>query len=394
MPNVTNQVIIDYHNYLCTQWNFTPNGRVNTGYEAVEPRLRQLSKEAWAAASTTGRQAIEDEVFNIYRGINVLPILYYDLDGCEEQIYELAGKNKTINNRTLAVGNNEGLKIGRFWFENMQDAFTRKDKEVSLRGRFNNDTKLKRAINLCYKHRDESEHAVLPHNIRRALELVSGGSIQNFKPMNARAVWEYICPTWGGNVLDFSSGYGGRMMGAMTSNMRYHYTGIDPNTKTHKGLVAMGELLNHCRQGSGYAMHNIPSEDFVPQPGFYDAAFSSPPYFNLETYSDEPTQCMNRCTNLDAWFDLYAEPTVKMLNTALADDAIYAVNIADYKSGSEQFQIVDRWISMSEQLGFKHVETVQMTLNVRPGQGNGKLKNGYKSEGIYIFKKTASLTTR
>ena len=387
MPNITNPKIVNYHNYLCAQWNFTPTDKVNTGYESVEQRLRQLSKEAWTASDADGKAAIQEEVFNIYRSINVLPINYYSLDGCEEQILELSSKNKKVENNKLAVGNNEGLKIGRFWFENMQDAFTRKDKEVSLRGRFNNDNKLKRAINLCYVHRDESEHAVLPHNIRRALELVSGGSIQNFKPMNARAIWEEICPTMWGNVLDFSSGYGGRMMGAMTSNMRYHYTGIDPNTKTFAGLDALGELLTHCGQGSGYAMHNIPSEDFVPQPGFYDAAFSSPPYFNLETYSDEPTQCMNRCSNLDAWFDLYAEPTVKMLHTALAQDAIYAVNIADYKSGNEEFKIVDRWIDMSKKLGFTYYKTIDMTLNVRPGVGNNKLTNGYKSEGIYLFRK-------
>ena len=71
----------------------------------------------------------------------------------------------------------------------------------------------------------------------------------------------------------------------------------------------------------------------------------------------------------------------------MAQDAIYAVNIADYKSGSEQFQIVDRWIDMSKKIGFDYVETVAMMLNVRPGQGNGKLQNGYKSEGIYIFKR-------
>jgi hypothetical protein len=394
MQPITNPIIINYYNYLCSQWGVTPNTKIVTGYENVEARLRQLSKELWTSADVAGKAAIQQEVFDIYRGINILPINYYNLEGCVDQIFELADKKKKIENKTLAVGNNEGLKLGRFWFENMQDAFTRKDKEVSLRGRFNNDNKLKRAINLCYVHRDESEHAVLPHNIRRALELVSGGSIQNFKPMNARAVWEYICPVMmGGNVLDFSSGYGGRMMGAMSSKMKYHYTGIDPNTKTFQGLQALGELMTECRQGAGYEMHNIPSEDFDPEPGKYDAAFSSPPYFNLETYSDEPTQCMNRCTNLDAWFDLYAEPTVKMLNKALADDAIYAVNIADYKSGNEQFQIVDRWIDMSKKLGFRYVETVNMTLNVRPGAGNNKLQNGYKSEGIYIFKKTSSLTT-
>jgi hypothetical protein len=269
----------------------------------------------------------------------------------------------------------------------MQDAYTRKDKEVSLRGRFNNDSKLKRAINLCYQHRDEGDAAVIPKNLRRALDLVSGGSIQNFKPMNARAVWEYICPVFRGNVLDFSSGYGGRMLGAMTSNLRYHYTGIDPNTKTFNGLDALGALLDECNLGSGYVMNHLPSEDFDPAPNFYDAAFSSPPYFNLETYSDEETQCMVRCSNVNAWFELYVEPTLKMIHKGLGTDGIYAVNIADYKTGKEQFEIVEQWKQLSEKVGFKYQETVDMMLNVRPGVGNNKLEKAYKSEGIYIFQK-------
>lgn len=388
MSVTTNQTIIDYHNYLCQQWGYTPTDKMSTGYESVMPRLRELSKETWEAADEAGRQAIEDEVFDIYRSTNILPIHYYSLEGCEELIYELAGKKKSVENQIINVGNNEGLTLGRFWFENMQDAYTRTDKEVSLRGRFNSDVKLKRAINLCYKHRDEGADAVIPKNLRRAFDLVSGGSIQNFKPMNARAVWEYICPTLFGRVLDFSSGYGGRMMGAMTSNMRYHYTGIDPNTKTYNGLVAMGELLNECNQGNGYEMHHLPSEEFDPEAGSYDCAFSSPPYFNLETYSDEPTQCMNRCSNLDAWFQLYVEPTLNMLHKALDNGAIYAVNIADYKMGKDQFKIVDQWKELSKKAGFEYQHTVQMMLNVRPGVGNGKKENGFKYEGIYIFKKS------
>jgi hypothetical protein len=190
-----------------------------------------------------------------------------------------------------------------------------------------------------------------------------------------------------GNVLDFSSGYGGRMLGAMTSGMRYHYTGIDPNTKTYDGLAALGELITDVI-GTGFEMHHLCSEEFEPEPGKYDAAFSSPPYFNLEIYSDEPTQCMNRYSNREAWFELYVEPTLRMLHTGLADDAIYAVNIADYKVGKEQTKIVDTWLELSKKLGFDYVETVDMLLNVRPGVGNNKLQNGYKSEGVYIFKKT------
>tara|TARA_B110000238_G_C16038866_1_gene400959 strand:- start:516 stop:1094 length:579 start_codon:yes stop_codon:yes gene_type:complete len=191
-----------------------------------------------------------------------------------------------------------------------------------------------------------------------------------------------------GNVLDFSSGYGGRMLGGLTSNLRYHYTGIDPNTKTYNGLVALGELMTGLGLGSGYEMHHMPSEQFTPEPGYYDAAFSSPPYFNLETYTDEDTQCMNSCSNLDQWFEQYVTPTISMLHTALANDGLYAVNIADYKDGKEEFKIVDRWKQVSEDIGFTYVKQLDMLLNVRPGVGNGKLENSYKAEGIYIFKKS------
>jgi hypothetical protein len=380
-------MIEDYYIKICHAWGFTPGYDIATGYENLEPAFRALSKERWDRASDVDKQAIQDAVFEMYRAQGVVPITYYSLDGCRQQLVNLSSKKKSVDNRTLGVGNNEGLAFSRFWFPNMQDAKWNDNDSVSIRARFLNDNKLKRAIKLCYVHRDEGESTVLPKNIRRALELVNGGTIQNFKPMNARAVWEYICPTWGGNLLDFSAGYGGRMMGAMTSRMRYNYTGIDPNTQTFEGLTALGELLNESSLGSGYSMHNVPSEEFDPEPSRYNAAFSSPPYFNLETYTDEPTQCMNRYTNLDRWFDGYVVPTIKMIHRGLTQDGIYAVNIADYKNSKEEFKIVDRWKQISEQLGFEYVETVNMMLNVRPGVGNGRAEKAYKSEGIYVFRR-------
>ena len=376
-----------YYQQLCQEWGYTPTLDVCTGYEAVLPQLRALSKERWLAADDAGREAIQQEVFDIYRSINIVPITYFNLDGCREQIREVALANKSVVNKQLGVGNNNGLQLGRYWFPNMQDAKWNDNDTVSMKARFNHDNKLRRAIKLCYVHRDEGADSVIPKNLRRALELVNGGTIQNFKPMNARAVWEYICPTMWGNVLDFSSGYGGRMLGAMTSRMAYNYTGIDPNTRTFQGLEALGTLLDEQGQGRGFSMNCMPSEEFDPEPGFYDAAFSSPPYFNLETYTDEPTQCMNRYTNLDLWFEGYVAPTLEMIYKGLASDAIYAVNIADYKNGKESFAIVDRWKELSEKVGFKYVEQIDMLLNVRPGVGNNKLEKAYKSEGIYLFRK-------
>jgi hypothetical protein len=138
--------------------------------------------------------------------------------------------------------------------------------------------------------------------------------------------------------------------------------------------------VQHCLVGSEMCIRDR----------FYDAAFSSPPYFNLETYTDEPTQCMNRYQELSAWFDGYVVPTLEMVHQSLANDGIYAVNIADYKNGKEQFKIVETWKDLSKKIGFRHVETVDMILNVRPGVGNGKLEKAYKSEGIYIFQKVST----
>lgn len=376
-----------YHQQLCQEWGHTPTQSVSHGYESVESDLRQFSKQVWLASDDAGREAIEQAVFDIYREVAVLPITYYSLDGCRRTVLDVAGKNKNVENNRLAVGNSAGQALCRFWFPNMQDAKWNTNDTVSLRSRFNHDAKLRRAIGLCYRHRDEGDEAVMPQSLRRALELVNGGTIQNFKPMNARAVWEYLCPMIFGRVLDFSSGYGGRMLGAMTSNFRYHYTGIDPNTRTHQGLEAMGELIREQGLSSGFEMHNLPSEEFAPEAGSYDVAFSSPPYFNLETYCDEPTQCMNRYRNLDRWFDGYVAPTLSMIHRALTSDGVYAVNIADYRNGKESFTIVDRWRELSEKLGFEYVETIEMMLNTRPGVGNNKLERAYKSEGIYVFRK-------
>ena len=377
---------MSYYDSICTKWDFTPTDLVCTGYEDDMPRLTALTKDLWTGADDAGKLAIEDEVFDIYRNRNILPINYYSLEGCRQQVLDLKNKSTQVENGIIGVGNTSGQSFCRFWFQNMQDARVVDNANVSLYSRFHNDRKLRRAIKLCYKYRNEGDKTVIPQNLRRALELVNGGTIQNFKPMNARAVWEYICPNFFGRVLDFSSGYGGRMLGAMTSNMRYHYTGIDPNTETFDGLQALGSLVNEV-VGTDYTMYNTVSEEFDPEEGAYDAAFSSPPYFNLEIYTDEPTQCMNRYTNMDAWFECYVEPTLRMLHKGLDQDGIYAVNIADYKIAREEFKILDRWIELSKKMGFEYQETVQMMLNTRPGVGNGKMDRVQKFEGVYIFKR-------
>jgi len=219
--------------------------------------------------------------------------------------------------------------------------------------------------------------------MRRALDLVTGGNIQNFKSLHARSIADHLNPSMFGTVYDFSAGYGGRLLGIGTSNLHHEYIGTDPNTATFENLTYLKDLLTEV-VGHKITLYNKPSEDVILDPGSIDLAFSSPPYFNLEKYSDEPTQCMVRCTSLDMWFDEYATPTIQNIHSALSTDGVFAVNIADYNVSKARFEIVDRWKELTESLGFKYCKTINMLLNSRPGVGN---KGKKKSEGIYVFTK-------
>jgi hypothetical protein len=371
--------IIQHYQMVCESWKYTPAHDACSGYEPVLSELRELSPDIWKHATPSDQQLIQDRIFDLYRSINLVPITYYTLDGCRKQVQHLCKKSASVVDHVIQ-SSNLGQALCRFWFPNQDQAYTYHDRQIGLTHRFYNDVKLKRAIQLCLKYK----RSVMPADVKSALALVSGNLIQNFKPMSARAIYEYCCPIYNGRILDFSSGYGGRMLGAMTSPLRYHYTGIEPNTLTYQALCAFGDLISETA-GSEYQMHHTVSEEFVGDRDSIDFAFSSPPYFNLEMYSDEPTQCMHRYKTIDQWFQSYVEPTVKMLHGCLRSDAVYAVNINDYVVEKQSYAIVEPWINLSKKCGFQHVDTIHMRLAQRPG--NHQNTQRYKQESVYIFKK-------
>ena len=354
-------------------------------YEGVEDQLSQYTK---ARYEQTPEQVIED-VFNIYRSINIVPITYFTEQGLYNAITQL--KNTSYNEvegrsgqATIGLGNNQGQGINRFCFPNMMTAEPKGRGSNSLKDRFYDDTKLRRAIRICFEFRT-GDNLASPTALRRALELVTGENIQNFKPQNARAIVEYLCPVLWGNVYDYSAGYGGRLLGISGSTMSYNYTAVDPNTETIEYLNYLNDCIYDATGRRG-TLHKNVSEVYVPED--VDLAFSSPPYFNLEKYSDEPTQCMNQFTTLDEWFEGYVVPTMANIHKGLNPDGVFATNIADYKVGGKtEFKVCERWIETAEKLGFKYKQTIRMMLNTRPGVGNDKTSGREKFEGVYVFTK-------
>jgi len=353
-----------------------------TGYEPVYDQLDKFTKEVFEKDP----EGTVDKVFEIYRSINLVPIIYFTEDGLVRAIKEFKSTsyNSVIDNR-IGLGNNRGQPLSRFLFPNMMTAEPKGRGSNSLKDRFLNDTKLKRAIRICFEMR-EGQKLVYPTALRRSLELVTGENIQNFKPQNARAIVEHLCPVLWGNIYDYSAGYGGRLLGIGSSNMNYNYTAVDPNTETVNYLQYFNSLIKQATGVEGTIVQSV-SEDYQPED--VDLAFSSPPYFNLEKYSDEPTQCMVNYTTLDEWFDGYVVPTMTNIHNGLNNDGVFATNIADYKTygQKEPVEVCERWIETAEKIGFKHTGTIKMMLNTRPGVGNDKLAGREKFEGVYVFTK-------
>ena len=373
-------VIQEIHNF----WGIGSkniHGDEFTGYESVYSQLDKFDKPAF----NRDPEGTVSSVFDIYRSVNLVPIIYYTEKGVLRAIREFKDSSyNSVNNGKINLGNNKGQPLSRFLFPNMMTAEPKGRGSNSLRDRFYDDKKLKRAIRICYEMR-EGNNLVYPTAVRRALELVTGENIQNFKPQNARAIVEHLCPVLWGNVYDYSCGYGGRLLGIGCSNMKYNYIGVDPNTETVKYLNYFNDCIEEAVGVRGSIIQSV-SEEYQPQD--IDLAFSSPPYFNLEKYSDEDTQCMVRYKTLDDWFDSYVVPTIEHIYSGLNREGLFATNIADYKTyGNKEYKVVEDWIKTAERIGFKHVSTIKMMLNTRPGVGNNKLAGREKYEGVYVFQK-------
>lgn len=216
-----------------------------------------------------------------------------------------------------------------------------------------------------------------------------------FKEVNERKKYCFVVPSHmlvlrrkGEIYVTGNCGFGGRLLGALSSKNNYRYVGTDPCTETMYHLHQLGEYIEQVTgREDSYELHCCGSEEFIGPEKSIDFAFSSPPYFNLEVYSDEPTQCFNKFPELDEWLEGYVRATIKNIKHMLKSGKFYAVNIADFKVGSgKTVAYVDEWIRISTEEGMPLFDTVYLGVTARAGsaeQAAGELKK----ENILIFKK-------
>jgi hypothetical protein len=209
----------------------------------------------------------------------------------------------------------------------------------------------------------EAEHAKL----RYAAFQMYFGSVNQFKPTIAR--WVYCTLGAKKGILDFSAGWGGRCLAAMSLGIPY--IGIDANKGMEPTYRKMIETLDPA---ADVTLRFQPSETVDFSAYDYDLIFTSPPYFMLEEYEKMPAY-----GSKEAFLDKFFRPVVANSWKGLAEGGHMALNMPH-----EMYMAVrDMLPPVSKRL--KLLRSNRYAVNAARGRAPGTQKGSH--ELIYIWKK-------
>lgn len=286
--------------------------------------------------------------------------------------------SKVINTPDI-LGENKSLKqsmtgCGFLWTFFPHWVETKTYNSKSVKDSWGDEELLKKLINKVYnfvmKHDNERWST---NRIRQCAKVYCASqSVSNFRPTVAK----YIYNTYGnkGNVYDPCGGWGGRLFGFLASNCK-SYECCEPSKKTYQGLLDLRNTYPYIKKD--IRINNLCAEDYIPEEGYFDLAFTSPPYFNTEEYSTEETQSYLRYPTYEEWKEKFLKRVIHNCNIALKKEGTLIINIANVPTAPT---LEKDTISIAKDEGFTPIDTLKLILSSIAGKG-------IKYEPVFIFKK-------
>lgn len=163
----------------------------------------------------------------------------------------------------------------------------------------------------AYKYAMEHKVPLDMKALREGLYMSHVKECTTFKISQAIAIYNEFKPT---TVFDPFSGWGDRALGAAFSDTVKTYIGTDPNSLLVEGYTQIREFVKN-NFNKKIIFDNSPIEDFdfkkystvvgkLSSPKI-DLIFSSPPYFDYEIYSNEPTQSTVKYPTEGEWSEWF-----------------------------------------------------------------------------------------
>ena len=200
-----------------------------------------------------------------------------------------------------------------------------------------------------------------------------------FKPTVAKSIYTNFNSK---RVLDFSSGWGDRLAGFCATKETDLYFGIDPNHEVQ---------VNYLKQVEAYNTSKIcefieaPAETVDIPVNEFDTVFTSPPYFNVERYTQDSNQSWKKYKKLDVWLNEFLFVVLEKAWKGLKKDGHMIINISDVYSGHRVNKICDPMNDFIKKLGGTYVNGMGMKMAKRPNSKSHK--DGVFVEPVWIWRK-------
>jgi DNA modification methylase len=207
---------------------------------------------------------------------------------------------------------------------------------VSVAEAFDDPKWVERAIRLQLRHGDP----VVPLRVYRAMSAILKGPL-NFPPVLARWIVDKFAPE-NGVVLDPCAGYGGRLLGAVSSRRNITYVGYDVEPKTVEGNQKLAKHL----EVSSRAGVELLGVEAVPEYPKADLVMTSPPYYNAEYYGSCAEITLQKYTSIREWLDGFLRVLIRK---SLAAAPLFLLNIGAVKD----CDLPEEAVRLATEEGFK-----------------------------------------
>lgn len=314
--------------------------------ETANLRLAKYNPDHWASLGADDKSRWVEEVYHV---LNRTPFPYPPIPEekvIKEELCRLRTASAYLNERDeVRPQNRVGTSICSPFFPDRYKATYKKSGSAFLA--WSDEKKLKRAIIFQLDHGDP----VTPHRVLRALTLQCR-TPGIFRPLVAKFIYEHYCQS-GDTVWDPCAGYGGRLLGAIAAGV--HYVGTDVDAETVSGNQLLAKML-----GANAEITLSPAEQFTPP--VIKLAFTSPPYFDRERYSQNESQSWRRHAQLDTWIENFLRPVADQARDALVADGALVLNIADLRDGARVVPLVEKAVTTIRASGFTLEKILKMPL--------------------------------
>lgn len=286
-----------------------------------------LIKDNVSQLNEKQKETIANFLFEFYRKYG-FPYPTYPYQSLDKDLRDLIAfdVNSIKNNNTLSINKNAGVKIFKHFSPHY---FTVKSKKLpSMIDAFYNDYLLmktiKNRLGITFPKTFNISGNMLRQGLRNSYTAFAASI---FKPTIAK----YIFQTYAQQnsiVYDPSMGFGQRLLGAVSTNKNLTYIGVDTWNKVIQNINNMIDFLNDNKNiqiNTPIIKHSCSSK-FCPEEfkNKIDLAFTSPPYFDYELYSDDETQAYQN--GYDA-FIVWWKNTCQNVYTLLKHKGLFILNL-------------------------------------------------------------------